>query len=428
MVPDLPSPSRRSLLASAGLALAGATVGVGATRPTALPDPVTDQASKWLPDPTDHRWHPPVSEAHAREAVGRLADEVERGRELWEELDDDDDRFTGAGGHLDSARDDLESGDHRGALFSATYGMQFAGEDVGVALARLDRDGGDPERLAERGEAILERATAVAEAVADYPVADPGRDLGWYHEIERRIRLARLDAHERDPDRDRTYDARDIGTMYGGNLRAEQRVRDAEYLHERLRDRVGDDAEQWADRVDRVDGRVREAIDGFPSRETVREEVRALDEGTPYALARWKLSMWCYDTDYLVADWDEDLSLLNAVEAAQALAQRRAHDRAVDALVMEPDGPRSFDSGHVIREKRAAMRRFRRVVGDSPAPLLSILTERAGEDIDVAEVGFAGSYERPIWRDRVDAYCYALVARMKLKEYPRVFERFVDRA
>ncbi|GAA0207819.1 hypothetical protein [Halobaculum roseum] len=429
MVPDLPSPSRRGLLTGAGLALAGATVGVGATEPTALPDPVTDRASKWLPDPTDHRWHPPVSEAHARDAVERLAAEVERGRDLWEELDTDE-RFTGDGGWLEDAREYLEEGRYREATFYATGGMGFAAEDVGFALARLDRPEADPEQLAERGTAIRDRADRILDGIDDYPVAEPGRDLGWYHEIERRIQLVRFDAHEPDPDRDRGYDADEIASIHAGNRQAALRVRDAEHYREQIEELVGDDGEPWADRIERLDTRFRDAIDEFPDRGELREEIESIEDDHgpgPYYTARWKLSMWCYDTDYLVADWDEYLGLVNAVEAGQALAQRRAHDRAVDALVMEPDGPRSFDSGHVIREKRAAMRRFRRVVGDSPPPLLSILTARAGEDIDVAEVGFAGSYQRPLWRDRVDAYCYALIARMKLKEYPQIFERFLAR-
>jgi len=425
MVPDLPSPSRRAVLAGAGLSLAGATVGVGAVAPTALPDAVTDRASKWLPDPTDHRWHPPMSEAHARDAVERLVAEVERGRDLWDELDTDE-RFTGDGGWLEDAREYLREGRYREATFYATGGMQFAAEDVGFALARLDRPDGDPDHLAERGAAIRERADRVLDGIDGYPVVDPGRDLGWYHEIERRVRLVRLDAHGPDPDRDRGYDAREIGSIHAGNRQAAQRVRDAEHYREQLDDLVGDDADPWADRIARIDGRFREAIGEFPSRGDLRDEIDAIEDEHgpgPYYTARWKLAMWCYDTDYLVADWDEGLALVNAVEAGQALVQRRAHDRAVDALVIEPDD-RGFDSGHVVREKRAAMRRFRRVVGESPAPLLSILAERAGEDIDVAEVGFGGSYERPRWRDRVDAYCYALIARMKLKEYPRIHGRF----
>jgi len=426
MAPDRPSPSRRALLAGTGIAIVGATGVVGATAPTALPDPVTDQASKWLPDPTDHRWHPPVGESHARAAVDRLADEVDRGRELWAELDTDE-RFTGDGGWLESAREDLDNGDYREALFDATHGLEFAAEDVGFALARLDRPEADPDCLAERGEALRERADRVLDGIDGYPVVDAGRDLGWYYEIERGIRLARLDAHKRDPDREREYDDRDVGSIHSGNVEAEQRVRDAEYRRDLLRDRVGDDGEPWADRIDRLDGRFRAAIDEFPSRRDLREEIEAIEDEHgpgPYYTACWKLSMWCYDADYRVADWDEGLSLLNAVGAARALAQRRAHDRALDALVIDP-GDNGFDSGHVVREKRAAMKRFRRVVGDSPAPLLSILAERAGEDIDVAEVRRRGDRDGPAWRERVDAYCYALVARTKLKEYPRIYERFV---
>lgn len=428
MVPAPPSPSRRALLAGTGLALVGATGVVGSVRPTVLPDPLTDQASKYLPDPTDHRWHPPVSEAHARDAVERLAAEVERGRDLWADLDTDE-RFGGAGGWLESAREELRAGNHREATVYATGGMQFAAEEVGFALHRLGRPEADPDRLADRGAAIRDRADRLLADIDDYRVADRGRDLGWYYEIERRIRLVRFDAHESEPDRDRAYDARDVGSIRAGNVQAAQRVRDAEHYRDRLRDRVGDgEGEPMADRIARLDARFREAIDEFPSRSEVREEVDAIEDDHgpgPYYTARWKLSMWCYDTDYYVAEWDEDLDLVNAVEAAQALVQRRAHDRAVGALVIDPadDG---FDSGHVVREKRAAMKRFRRVVGDDPAPLLSILTARAGEDIDVAEVGFGGDYEHPIWRDRVDAYCYALIARMKLTEYPPVYERFVE--
>ncbi|MFC6786353.1 hypothetical protein ACFQFH_10745 [Halobaculum halobium] len=428
MVPDLPSPSRRGFIAGAGLALVGATAAVGATKPTALPDPLTDHASKYLPDPTDHQWRPPVREAHARDAVERLASEVERGRDLWDDLDTDE-RFTGDGGWLEDAREYLQAGRYREATVYATGGMQFAAEDVGFALAELDRPEADPERLAERGEALRDRATRLGEEISDYRVVEPGRDLGWYHEIERRIRLVRLDAHERDPNREREYDADEIGSIRAGNRQAAQRVRDAEHYREQLDKLVGDDeGEPWADRVERLDARYREAIAEFPSRDDVRESVEAIEDEHgpgPYYTARWKLSMWCYDGDYYVAEWDEGLSLVNAVAAAQALVQRRAHDRAVDALVIDPEDD-GFDSGHVVGEKRAAMKRFRRVVGDDPAPLLAVLTARAGEDIDVAEVGFAGSYERPIWRDRVDAYCYALIARMKLKEYPQVYGRFVE--
>ncbi|MFC7096792.1 hypothetical protein [Halobaculum marinum] len=427
MVPDpeTPSPSRRAVLAGAAASLVGATGVVGAVRPTALPDPLTDQASKYLPDPTDHRWHPSVSEEHASDAVGELEREVERGRELWRELDTDE-RFGGAGGWLESAREELRAGNYREATFYATGGMQFAAEEVGFALHRLDRPEADPERLAERGAAIREEADSLADALGDYPVVDAGRDLGWYHDVERWVRFVRLDAHERDPDYE--FDAHDVGSTHAGNRQAELRLATAQHHHDRLREHVGDDGDPMADRIARLDARFRDAIASFPSRDELREEVETVydDHGPgPYALARSRLARWCYDYDYYVADWEEDLALLNAVEAAQALVQRRAHDRALDAIVIDPDDD-GFDSGHVVREKRAAMRRFRGAVGSDPAPLLSILTVRAGEDIDVAEVGFAGSYERPLWRDRVDAYCYALIARMKLQEYPRVYEQFVE--
>ncbi|MFC7135510.1 hypothetical protein [Halobaculum litoreum] len=426
--PDPPTVGRRALLAGAGAALVAATGVVGAVQPTALPDTLTDQASKYLPEPTDHRWHPPVSEAHARDTVGELAKEVERGRELWAELDTDE-RFGGAGGWLESAREELRAGNYHEATFYATGGMQFAAEDVGIALARLGRPAADPDRLAERGEAIRDRADDLVADIGDYPVVDAGRDLGWYHDIERWVVIVRLDAHERDPDSDREYDEPDdVGALHAGNRQAELRLATAEHYREQLRDRIGDGGEPTVDRIARLNDRFRDGIEEYPDSVEIRERLEAVREehgDGPYTLARRKLATWCFDNDHVVTDWKSDLTLVQTVEAAQMLTNRRAHDRALEALVVDPadDG---FDSGHVVREKRAAMREFRRVVGNDPAPLLSILTERAGEDIDVAEVGFAGSYERPLWRDRVEAYCYALIGRTKLQAYPRVYERVVE--
>ncbi|OYR86943.1 hypothetical protein DJ72_01810, partial [Halorubrum distributum] len=66
MVPDPSSVSRRTVLATLGggvAALAGGTAVVGATEPTALPDPITDAATKYYPTPPRgrHSSQPPAS-------------------------------------------------------------------------------------------------------------------------------------------------------------------------------------------------------------------------------------------------------------------------------------------------------------------------------------------------------------------------------
>ncbi|PHQ46702.1 hypothetical protein DJ68_05890, partial [Halorubrum sp. C3] len=120
MVPDPSSVSRRTVLATLGggvAALAGGTAVVGATEPTALPDPITDAATKYYPTPPEVHtlWRPPVTEAHARAAVETLAETVAESRRRWDAIGDVDDEgapiTTDAGGWLEDAREALDEGD-----------------------------------------------------------------------------------------------------------------------------------------------------------------------------------------------------------------------------------------------------------------------------------------------------------------------------
>ncbi|MFB6299478.1 MAG: hypothetical protein ABEH65_04385 [Halobacteriales archaeon] len=113
-----------------------------------------------------------------------------------------------------------------------------------------------------------------------------------------------------------------------------------------------------------------------------------------------------------------------AVELSKGIAQRRAHDFATDRLIVDP-GDTGFDSGHALAEKRRARSVYRSVVGSSPPPLLTLQVRRAVEDLQVAKVGFAGSYQRPLWRERLEAYLYALVGRAKLREYPELYDAII---
>ncbi|MFB6171634.1 MAG: hypothetical protein ABEJ23_03815 [Haloarculaceae archaeon] len=295
MVPDRSSLSRRRLLGGlAGLA-AGGTVAVGATAPTLLPDVVTDQATNVYPTPPEmtELWRPTVTESHAREAVGLLARTVSDGERLWRRLETDD-RFTGAGGWLETARETLQKGDYREALFDATYGIQFAGEQLGIARAKLGA--ADPQRLARRTGDLRDRLDRVAADLRPYPVAEPPRDLAWYYAIEQTVLFGRFHA-----------------------------------------------------------------------------------------------------------DWDGATAARDGVD----------------------EGDAGFDSGHALAEKHRARSVYRSVVGSTPPPLLTVLVRRAVEDLQVAKVGFAGSYRRPLWRERLEAYLYALVGRAKLRRYLDVYDAVV---
>jgi len=436
MVPDAPSLTRRRLLGSlAGVTGAG-TVAVGATEPTLLPDVLTDEATKHYPTPpeVDSHWRPTVTEAHAREAVELLADTVAEGRRRWRDLDTDE-RFHGAGGWLDDAREALRSGDHPEALFDATYGMQFAGEALGVARARQGE--ADLGALADRAERLDERVRAVVGAIRPYPVADPGRDLAWYYEVEQELALARLDAPLDEVEELRAAagddggataeDPHRVGSITAGLLVAEMRIMTAERWRDHAAELVGGDGTPYADHLGAVADRFRADLASFPSREEIRTRYVDGDDDRhgPYEFAHWRLAGWCFDGPAL-GDWTRGLRLYRTVDLSRALAKRRAHGFAVEHLVVGP-GDEGFDSGHVLAEKRRARSTYRDAFGSEPPALLTRQARRAVEDLQVAAVGFADSYDRPLWRERLAAYLYALVGRAKLEEYPAVYDAVVDR-
>jgi hypothetical protein len=432
----VPSTSRRGLLAGLGGLLAGGTVAVGATAPTLLPDVVTDEATKHYPTPPEVRdlWRPTVTEAHAREAVGLLAETEEAGERLWARTDTDR-PFTGAGGWLADAREALSAGNYAEALFDAGYGLQFAAEQLGAARARLGR--ADLRELGERGVALLDRADAVSTALDPYPASDPGRDLGWYYAVERQLVFARvaldretLTALADDGD-DASVDVsaddpQDVGPLTERLLSARLRVRTAERYRELHRDLLDGGTTPFRAHLDEVDESFRAGIASFPSRQAVRAEYVGEDVQTPHAFAHGMLVRSCFDYDYRfgLGDAAADLPVYRVVSRSTGLAQRRAHGFAVDHLVIDADDT-GFDSGHVLAEKRRAREVYRSVVGREPPALLTRQVPRAVEDLQVAVVGFAGSYRRPLWRERVEAYCYALLGRAKLRAYPELYDEVV---
>jgi len=122
---------------------------------------------------------------------------------------------------------------------------------------------------------------------------------------------------------------------------------------------------------------------------------------------------------------DADLLALRTVALSIGLARRRAHETAVDRLVVEPDDD-GFDSGHALAAKRRAQATYESVVGSDPSPLLVTQIGRAVEDLQVAEVGFGGGRDRPMWRERLEAYLYALVGRAKLEAFPPLRDAILD--
>ncbi|WP_245742031.1 hypothetical protein [Natrinema salaciae] len=126
---------------------------------------------------------------HAREAVALLAETEAEAIARWEEIDRDESRPRGSGGWLESADASLADGDYREALFDATYGIRFAGEDLGRARAELGE--ADLADLADRAVALLDRIDAVVGAIGSYPVREPERDLAWYSHIELELQRGR---------------------------------------------------------------------------------------------------------------------------------------------------------------------------------------------------------------------------------------------
>lgn len=302
MVPDPSSLSRRQVLA--GLAggtgiLGGATVVVGATRPTALPNGLTDWATNYYPTPpaASALWRPTVTEAHAREAVTLLAETDHAARERWEEIDRDEPGLRGSGGWLESAEESLEDGDYHDALFGATYGLQFAGEDLGEARAELGET--DLDDLAARSVDLFDRIDAVVDDLDSYPVAEPERDLAWYVHIELELQRGRhladwrgLEAvREDDPDVSE-YEPREIGDITSGLLRAEIAVENAERYRDLLWEDVEDSDDEYGDHLRSVVDDFDEELESIPTREEVKSEYIGDDVESygPYEFAHSRLA------------------------------------------------------------------------------------------------------------------------------------------
>jgi len=442
MVPAiaLPSVSRRRVLAGAASALALGTVGVGAAAPTALPDQLTDEATKHYPTPPEvaEIWQPTVTETHASAVVERLADVVDRGETLWSRLDTGR-RFTGAGGWLENARESLDAGNYNDALFEATYGLQFAAEQLGEARAELDRV--DLQALGERTVAVRDRIDAVLESVDEYRVGDPGTDLAWYRRIESELHRASRRANwsgataaadgvddENGPDTG-DVDANDVRTFTRAVELAEVNALNAERFRDHLQDRLGGDATPYADHLAGVAEEFRRELDARPTEERLREQyVGDPDEYGPHEFAQSRLARWCFNVatpgTWQLEDAPE-LRVTKAMTLGSRIVGHRAHDFATSHLVVD-ETDADFDSGHALAEKRRARRTYQDATGGDPEPLLALQAGRAIEDLQVAVVGFAGNYRDPLWKERLQAYLYALAGRAKLEHHPDVYERIAD--
>jgi len=447
MVPELPSTGRRRFLGGlAGLAglAGGATVIVGATEPTALPDPVTDWATREYPTPpeTNSLWRPTVTEDHASTVVSLLDDVTSEGDRLWKRIEDDTDHHhTGAGGWLETAREELQAGNYHEALFDATYGMQFAAEDLGYARAKLDRV--DRQRLAAQGTDVLDRVETLTADLRPHPVADPGRDLAWYFEIENELLSARhhveryeivdlgSDADDGADTPGSTYDPHEMGTITAGLMKARIEIENAERWHGHLSETLDGRTTPYEDHLLAVAETFRDEVETFPTQEAIESKfVDEADRYGPYEFARAHLADWCLPYSFPSpwgADVDDTVPVLEAVGYGTGVARGRAHEFAVEHLVVDPDD-RGFDSGHVLAEKRRARSVYRSTVGSNPPAFLTRLVGRAVEDLQVAKVGFAGSYRDPMWKERVEAYIYALVGRAKLRKFPAVYRTLVEKS
>lgn len=429
MVPDLASLGRRKLLLGlGGLTLSTGTVGagVGLTRPTLLPDAVTDEWIERYPTPpevTDH-WRPTVTEAHATWAVDSLAETATEAERLDARIDEER-QFTGAGGWLKDARKDLGNGNYHTALSHATYGMEFAAEDLGRAMARLDEL--DRDALRRRADRLRERAAAVRDSLEPYPVADPGVDLAWYYHVEIEALIAANGA-------DWPFeDGESVGRTAAGDLlselrRAEIHVESAERFRDHLDERLDGSTAPYRTHLDGVAGDFRAAAEDVPTRDEAEAE-RGLEDAEDwghYEVAHAELARRCLPsggpTPWTVAIPDR-YRVLRAVALSQGIARARAYEFAVANLVVDPDDG-GFDAGHVLAEKRRARDVYRARIGSDPPPLLTRQASRAIEDLQVATVDHADDW--PPWRERLDAYLYALTGRAKLKEYPTVYRIVAD--
>lgn len=439
MVPEI---TRRRLLAGSGAALGTGVVGTGLFAPTWLPDTLTDFLLGVYPEPPARLWWPDISDAHADEAVAHLEDTVERANALTERIDvdslDEDLAFhldnDPSGGHLEGAR---EESDPWKRLFSAMQGLKYASETVGYAKVALDE--ADPDRLAERGARLREEAEAVRDSLGDYPVSDPGRDLGYLYFVERELGFAQINLHAWDTGDDgdaEEYSSHSIASAWGSQAQSEQRLRNARYFRDLYRENLGDDARPYADTLDDALADLTDAIEEFPTREemfTRVEDELELTHETPYGVARWKLMRLCYDNDFR-AGFEEDHfrsghTVQRVVETARALLARRAHEFALSELTVSPEDT-GYDSGHALREKRRAVETFRSVRDEFDSPFAGVLAQEAADRIGAGDIGVGEeSYDgdQPPWRDRVEATVNYLIGTGKLRELDGVVRTVLDR-
>ncbi|MFD1647556.1 hypothetical protein [Haloarchaeobius litoreus] len=444
MVPDIPSLTRRRLLGGvAGIGALGTsvTVGLGMTEPTALPDSVTDLASRHYPTPpeaTTH-WRPTVTEEHAAFAVDRLAETTDRAESLWSGFDSER-RFVGDGGWLEDAESALRSGNYHEALWQATYGLQFAGEDLG--RARWEAGRGDLQALATRGTELQERVGQVAGELAPYRVSDPATDLAWYLEIEQEALVAEQLADLRgfedatngvdDEDGPETsgVEARSVGELTANLLQAEVHVESAERFLQHLDGRLGNDSQPYSQQLQAATDAFRTSLEDTPTREEAlaRQGLGDSEQDDLYAFAHRRLARWCIPATApspWTVDVDRELRVATAVGFSTGVAKARAYEHAVDKLVVD-EGQTGFDSGHLIAEKRRARSTYQSVIGGDPPPLLTRQASRAIEDLQVADVDGGGDGNWSLGHERVQAYCYALIGRLKLQEYPDLFETIIE--
>lgn len=204
----------------------------------------------------------------------------------------------------------------------------------------------------------------------------------------------------------------------------------AERYREALSDRLGSDTDAHAEALRTAAERFHADLREYPSRDevTARYVGEEVDDYGPWESAHSRLARWCLGSTAPVP-WrtlaDADLLALRTVALSIGLARRRAHETAVERLVVEP-GDQGFDSGHALAAKRRAHATYESVVGSDLSPLLVTQIGRAVEDLQVAEVGFGGSRDGPMWRERLEAYLYALVGRAKLEAFPLLRDAILD--
>ncbi|OIB56456.1 hypothetical protein [Natrialba sp. SSL1] len=463
MVPDPPSLTRRQLLAgtAGGVGLTGsAVVALGATRPTALPNSLVDVATNYYPKPPTPSalWQPTVTEAHARMAVELLAETETESLERWDEIDTDERRMRSSGGWLGTAEDALADGEYNEALSNAVYGMQFAGEHLGEARAK--QDAVTLEELAERSFALFDRIDAVIADISGYPVLDPERDLAWYTQIESELQVGRgragwadleafdesaetAETDDTSPDID-DYDPRDIGDITAGLLQAEINVETAERYRDRLWDDVGVDggdaaaARPHADHLETVRDALTEELESMPTRDEVQlsyieDDVEGKRYG-PYEFAHDRLARWVFPAGTPVP-WrrsvDDDFLLVQVLGLSRGLADWRAHEFAVENLVIDPSDD-DFDPGHLLDEQRRARSTYESTIEADQTPFLVVLSEQGIGDLRVTDVSRSSwdGYEDEEgawtpWNERVQNYLHALLGRARLREYPDRYDRLV---